>query len=459
MSRKAGPFLGKWWVAGNKDQSVGGRLDLADSFSLHTVEGLKSESGVGVQDMSRFIVEGESLGTCITLFECIGSRHTYSNRQTQHEVFSPTVLTGPRHFDDPGCSKFDRISFRLDNLNQFTNRRSFKTSHAPGDIFTVTHSVVPDLVAQLDGANVMISPTTERSVGLNRIELTSTECFYIELSERRSLEELMYKYIRPLRYLITLATATDCGIHDLWVADTKTLEEDRHGYFEVHLWKSKPEDLTRRVVNPNMRFSLHSDIRRPTFPFEDMVPRWFQISEKYGPALDLIFSLRTSVGYLESKVFAIASALEAVHQKLFPEAGKRTPEQNMRLQEILGCAPSAHVEWLRKALANSHQPSYSQRVRELLNYAGEPMARTISKLNEWVILVANARNGIAHARGVNDDEIVRTINLMRSIQMLAEALLLKELGLTASEFMWLAEHDFEWRAVRPGLVDSYPHIF
>src|SRR6266704_5086889 len=260
-------------------------------------------------------------------------------------------------------------------------------------------------------------------------------------------ERIVALRLRPTVGDLSLATAEDCEFTELRVAQHGELADGPSAY-SVHQWQ-KHEAEQRLIIAHNMRFSLDSALGRPALTLGDLLPRWFAITAKYGPVLDLVFSLRPGIGYLESNVFAIASSLEGIHRKLFQGASKRTATQKERLESICRAAPPEHREWLLRALAHSHEPSFPERIRQLVEHAGEAVAYQLGDLDMWTGLVGKARNNIAHARGLSAADVVGTVRLMQSMQMLAEVILVREIGISKDQCADLIKGDFEWRQVRP----------
>jgi hypothetical protein len=450
-------FAGKWWIAGNRNDQTGGTLELGSSYTLETVEELRDKSGFHLRDLGMFTVNGQSLGQCISMFDCYERSETYHPENIHHTIIASSVLIGPAHIEDAQEARFDWASFRLQHIDQFANRRIFAIEHG-NVVDTVSVSHPEALVAEIPGARLRLERLGGSSWdSLDRVELRSNEVLFLELDDAVSLDDLFYLYVRPLRQLMSLATAESCELTDLRVGKRDEMDSPLDVY-SVHGWQ-KHETEERPVIAHNMRFSLDATIGRPHFELAELIPRWFKVSAKYGPVLDLVFSLHEGIGYLENNVFAIASALEGVHSKLFSGAGRRTVPQTERLESVLRSAPSEHREWLARALARSHEPSFAERIRQLVAYAGEAVAHQLGDLDKWTSLVAQARNNIAHAKGIGATNIARTVRLMQSMQMLAEVVLLREIGLSQQTCADLLKSDYEWRQVRPQLIRAHPELF
>jgi hypothetical protein len=452
-------FPGKWWIAGSDNLQAGGILELGESFLLRTVEEIRSTLGLRLRDLGPVTINGQSAGHRLSLFDCHQESETFHPENVQQQIRALRVLEGPQHFADWASITVDRAVFCLYNLDTFANRRVFDTDvHASGVTINLTRPAI--LTATLPGGRLHLDRTEGYSLGgsLVRAEISSRECLVLELEDEVHIDDLFYRYLRPLQQLMSLATAEDCKVVELRVGRSRDLEETPGDYYSVHHWRQPGPD-EQSVVTPNMRFSLDQQSARPHFTLAEVVPIWFSVTEKYGPALDLVFSLRSEIGYLESNLFAIACALESMHRKLFPESGKRTADQEARLQAILKNAPADHETWLKSALSRSHEPSFPARIKQLVDYAGEATARQFGDIDKWTRLVAAARNGIAHGRGLGNADAVGAVHLMQSMLMLAEVVLIRELGLSSGQRDDLVRRDFEWSTVRQRLVSSHPELF
>jgi hypothetical protein len=461
MSSEELIFPGEWWFPGNEEGWVPGTLELGSAFMLKTMADMRDANGNSLElgGPATPLLHGRSLGRCFTLLDCQLRRERVFGGGTHLQIFSPVILIGERNFPtDDVC--FDRACLRLDNLNAFANRRTLEYSRSEGnDKRTVVFNKPPDLQADMPGGRLRLGRRSRITSGFDRAEVSSMEFFLLELQDELALDNLLYSYVRPLQQLLSLATAEECNFYELEVARDRDRGENYWHYYQVHLWRREVHAGSRNVANPNMRFSLKSTLGRPEVTFSEVIPRWFAIQEKYGSVLDLVFSLRSGIGYLESQIFAIASSLEGMHRKLFPGAAKRTPEHRERLEAIIASAPQEHKEWLSRALVRSHEPSFANRVHDLVNYAGPAVASLLGDVDEWTKMVGRARNDVGHAKGIETTDVLAKVRLMRSIQMLAEFVLLRELGLTQDQCDSLLTLDAEWNSVSAKLQESYPELF
>lgn len=160
--------------------------------------------------------------------------------------------------------------------------------------------------------------------------------------------------------------------------------------------------------------------------------RWYALQERLSFVCDLIFSLRSdTAGYLEQQMFTIASAIEGLHRGLNPQ-----------LEEKTG------------------RPSYTFRVRELLRDTGHLMSAIVGNEEAWTRQLRDIRNGLGHVLPSQDAKTFhQVVAMLKSAQLFAEVVLLRQLGFTDAECRRSIEHHWERQNVRAFVERYFPEWF
>jgi hypothetical protein len=154
------------------------------------------------------------------------------------------------------------------------------------------------------------------------------------------------------------------------------------------------------------------------------------------------------------------SALEGMHGALVPDSGKKTPADKAKEAEILSAIPEEYREWLDRKLQNSHMPSLLDRILSLATRVGNIMPSTVGAPYEWARRVRDMRNAVAHASSYKGTDYYRKgFLILQSAQMLAEVLLLQEMGFSERDCEQIRNRDFTWSALRPRFRTEFPSWF
>jgi hypothetical protein len=275
------------------------------------------------------------VGLCLTLLDntqlmasTVGGD---DGEDIERSVVSGTVLIGDSHLDALEDCKFNRVSLRLTNLDQWINRSPFKWSRTSTESLEALN--LPTLQATAPGCEILLYRRTSSHHGwLNESGYRSHEVIELRLAERHPLDELEYRFVRPLEQLLTLAAGSHCEVLELNVGTDDPSVPTRSAWpyvsYAVRRRSSDTAGSDQPVIRQNMRFGMNCAEYPPNIDFGVAVPRWFALQESLSSVCDLIFSVRTGTdGYLEQQMFTIASAIEGLHRGLNPEL-RRRPTMN-----------------------------------------------------------------------------------------------------------------------------------
>ncbi|OII18440.1 hypothetical protein BIV01_02535 [Curtobacterium sp. MCBA15_013] len=198
--------------------------------------------------------------------------------------------------------------------------------------------------------------------------------------------------------------------------------------FQRLVVKARPDD----EAEPARNFLLTLRDR----PFEDLLPLWLDVREKFAAARSMILGLHyVTDGYLESRLVTAVSAAESMHRALDPKPPIPQEEFKELRKQILAVDP-AWKTWLAERF-NDHTnvPTLRERLLELAERVGPAGAAAVADIPAWATTAKNARNTIAHAGAAKGDfdrlhAVVETTSAVVILNLLYELGVPKERLLT-----------------------------
>ncbi|WP_157751840.1 ApeA N-terminal domain 1-containing protein [Actinoplanes derwentensis] len=468
-------FMGQWWLPGQNKRRSPGTLIMGDHSPELSLSSLSDMSINHIDDTTWPdipIMHGASMGNCLTLLDVLTTKVSSSLGSRSEETRSTfnvgTALVGQSHLNSTEECRFNHASIQLPNFNEWVNRSPYRWTFS-NSTTAVELAPLPPLRADVDGCKITAWRSTTSKIGrLSSAGFTSYEVIELRLDERLPLEEIEYRYIRPLEQLISLATGTSCQAFNIEVGiyddpEGNTAEPSISSY-AVRRTKTDMEMQEDAKIRQHMRFGMNCKEFPPNIEFPELVPKWFSLQAKISTVCDLIFSGRQkSGGYLQQKMFTIASALEGLHRGLNPGYEKKSPAERARNNAIIEAVHDTlpqHRNWLKDAIASAHRKTYSFRIQELLNKTDNLMSEVVGNEVEWTRQLTGIRNGIGHVLASQDKKTVEQVfAILQSAQLLAEMILLRELGFSTHECRRSFEHHWEINSARHHVKKGFPEWF
>jgi hypothetical protein len=467
-------FVGQWWQPDQPDERSPGTLQIGTGhpeLQLHATSAAQSAPSRRGDRFDVPVLYGRSMGTCLTLLDITETSRSTTRvgelQETHRVLFVGTVLVGENHVTSAADCRFNRALLQLSNLNEWVNRSPFRWSFA-GPVETVELLDLPTLRASIPGCEIALDRTAVSHHGhLTDSGFTSHEVIGLRFDEPQPLEELEYRFIRPLEQLLTLATGTSCTAFDVQVGNDNGSDGLGSWPLITYTVRRRNTDMAqqdRPRIREHMRFGMNSAGYPPDINVGEFIPRWFALQAQLGTVCDLIFSLRSDTsGYLQEQLFSIASALEGMHRRLNPQYEKKTADDRARNSEVLEAVRAGrpeHHDWLKDAIAHAHRKSYAFRISELLDQTDHVMAEVVGNETKWTQQLRDVRDGIGHVLPRQDDKTVpQMIAMLKSAQLLAELVLLRQLGFTPAECRSCLGHHWELDNVREHVKKGYPKWF
>jgi hypothetical protein len=412
------PFDGRWWIPETPEESVAGRLSLEEGFwRLVLFDWLGEWDEEHTDKPPALLLHGMVGGTPITVSDLVsgGWKSIAGERPFQTRYAVNTVIAGIHTTTE---ARYRGAQVRLLNLNEWANRRPWRFSE--DDIYSVTVEPHEGLSASVSGANVSLwRGRSQNGAGsLSEIRLTSDERVHFEFTQAIQLDEIEHDYIRPLRGLLELAATAPGETLEFLV----TPEGDEEGWHTGAVLSAEARRPPPEPIYPFFFLFTLADL-----PFEEVIPKWWDLHKRLGVVADL---LATTEGYVGQQFLNAASAIEGYHRHLTPRV-RKTPEHRARLRVIRDAVPERDRSWVMEHLAFSHEPTFSERVDYVINRAGETFSSAIPELGAWKKWVKDGRNAVAHRDPgmVDVDAEWRvTVRVTDTIRWALTLALLKDLG-------------------------------
>lgn len=158
------------------------------------------------------------------------------------------------------------------------------------------------------------------------------------------------------------------------------------------------------------------------------MPTWWPLQSELGVTTDLLASVR-STNFVGNTFLNAATAIESYHRHTRTSVSSKSHEDRLtRIKEHLN---SRDRGWLNRFLKHSHEPTYAQRIDDVVAEAGSFFTDAVGNAGSWRDWIVGARNGVAHRDPamINvDREWLLAIRITTSIQLLMSIVLLKALG-------------------------------
>jgi hypothetical protein len=283
------------------------------------------------------------------------------------------------------------------------------------------------------------------------------ERFVLDLEAPLSPMEIERQYIRPLKYLIALATGEFCDVESFQVAQAFHSDERfRDLWYEVEPYRGRWEPFVPRGVDSaSMLFTLDQ------YEFAELIPQWFDLVELCGPTIDLIFALDGPGNvFVSNRLFNAVAAVEGLHQQLYPESRETVKANQKRVDRIAKKVDDIEErKWLRSRLAGSHRPFLRERLQDLLSLAGSAMEEVIGNSEAWIRRVKNLRDLIGHGASVDESDLSVQVRLTTSLELLYRAILLRRIGFEDAECRDRIMASLNWSYLPAAMRHDVPEIF
>lgn len=452
----SGPYEGLWWIPGRRDRQIGGVLELGQKFELRTM-GSFADDGMPRNQLDARVLHGLAPKRAITLLDCKQRNFSFTlGGLTTLSITAQIALIGHYHLDDEAKAIFDRVIVELDNLTAWAQRRRIETEYSDNGQMIARHVPQTEMAVALPDATLRLRGRLDFDDSDHRVAWEHHEQIVIELAKPLPILELENRYIRPLRYLLNLATGETCNVQSFSVANSAHLDP-RPGllWFAVDFYQGRVAPPPRKSIDPHdMVFTLDQ------CEFGKLIPRWFEIIVKFGISLDLLFALSSPGNiYVSNRLFNAVSAVEGLHQRLYPDTGDLKKAHRRRVKSITEAVGEDDRAWLNERLASAYRPLLRQRLAELLDRAGSTLDQYVGNRDEWIKKVKKLRDLIGHGVDQVEKDLAMQVRLTATVELLYRVILLRELGFTNEQCVDIVTKNRNWSYLPAALRRDVPDLF
>jgi len=451
-------WTGHWWRPDTPDAKVPGilRFDPRKGVSLRLIGGWdyrvtrKNDNGstsVMAESQSWPMIHGQVENDVVTLLgvtlRSAGSfgLHNFSEPPTRMQLKAQTALVGAL-LTEPDEPAFIASATTVENLTQWSQYSGITMNFfAPVEVGSAIGSIE---IGRLEGLTAELGTVTaklhqlawhpyaeqRRSGTLARIKEHASVEFVSE--EPRPLDEWI-GYLSAVGDLISLSTLSACALITMRVFLPPTPERYREGH-PMRNQRHEVAVYTTRVVRPRPEKDAHDAwqmiLTLDDLSFDQLLPRWMDIHERFASARGMILGLRyVTGGYLETQVVTAVAAAESFHRSL--DAPAPIPEDEFKALRklLLDAAPAKFKDWLAARIVRN-EVTLKQRLVDLATRPGEFMAELVPDPDKWAKAAGDARNTLAHV-GSSDQELEDLYVVVRVTEAVVIMNLLHELGVPA----------------------------
>lgn len=447
-------WTGHWWLPEQPDRTVPGvlRYDPDEGLRLSLIGGFEDRvmrefgnGGVAVMEGSRSwpVILGVAENKEITLLGCypVSSKSYGIGLDGPHKqtVSALTALVGA-HLEGEGDEVFTSTLVSVENLKRwaassvFTGTMGMKDKCLDGrGTISVEPADEPSVV--VDGTTVTLAhehtlPRFEEVRGQTIGRMKDT--VFIRFQPKNAISLVTARELaKAVQDLVSLATHRASAI--LWLR-LRMPPEDRdypEGYpvrdreVAAYFQGTVRGDAEAKAVDHHAVLFTCEHV-----PFEEIVPRWWQIRETFLAASNMVLGLRYAPArYVEGNLLTAVGAAEVMHRALDIDLPRLRREDFETLRaRLLENTPEEHQSWVKGAIRN--EPTLRDRLRSL---AGLPDAEAMEKLvpdvEHWAKVATQARNDLAHTGQTPRQSIDELITAVKVTTAVVVMNLLQALGL------------------------------
>ncbi|MHA6694643.1 HEPN domain-containing protein [Homoserinimonas sp. A520] len=170
-------------------------------------------------------------------------------------------------------------------------------------------------------------------------------------------------------------------------------------------------------------------------PFEDLIPRWFELRAMFKAALDMVLGLTyLTDGYLQTRVVSAVSAAEAFHRALNTSPPLSDAEHSSLRDVLFAAVPGQYRQWLHDR-TRYNQPTLRERLVDLARRPGPFMKDLVPNPDSWAKAAAHSRDGVAHFGTVGHSRYDELHAIVRVTAAVVTMNLLGELGISQDRML------------------------
>jgi hypothetical protein len=437
---------GIWWIADDPSRRFTGQLTFSQDSGLR-LETLDSDfEPPDFKDLfsdasssSALIVGVMANGKYASLVDCLQSGTHVLSSGVVARSFIPHALVIGAQYESVDEIRFDAVAAEITNLLEWMGNPGIDVSYSKG---TINASYVPQEKITVNVRNASITfakgiETEHKGYGLT---LTESAHVFVETHQPVPLSNLYDVMLRPIQYLLTLASRQVCPIIEL-TCFANDIVDDRHPGTtrRIPLTIVYPQILPlehrdRTVFTQEMLFNLGTIRER----LESLMPAWYEAMTRLSGTMTQLFAIRYApFAYVEQRFTAATLAVEAFHRSEMSNEAMPTEQFRERRKAILSLVQPEWRDWLQQQIGRN-DPSLRVRLTEIMGLVPNVANLLVDDHVKFANLVVKKRNALAHNLAANDKSVFDNKTLFFvtfAISSLVEACLLLNIGFREDEVL------------------------
>lgn len=405
---------GVWWFPHSPEERLAGVLKYNDTKGGH----LRLIGGSFVAQTTRKSYENydydlicglSSNGKLVTLWQCNDDGTTFVDGRYYGQDISINIILWGCHFPSIDDIQFTKLEINYTFLEQWLNHQTFKSEwlykesgERTGYSLQYNYPQIPE--NKFQGIKVGFSYRISSREQLNSSGIT--QFAYVEIESESSLhyDNFQKHLIYPLRNFLSLGIGRTIVPNSIsgWSSIKMPDGIVSHCHTEIYASHAGYDVPIPNTLIPDKMLFTYKDMAEG---LDNYLSKWFDLSTKIAPVMDLYFSLffiRSM--YLHSQFLTLAQALETYHRRLYE--GTYIPADDYEeIKQILYAAiPDILDNDLKKKLKDvlkyANEFSLRKRIRAILEEVLKPYKTTVDLLvdnpKKFANDLHNLRNHLTH---------------------------------------------------------------
>ncbi|MGH2967077.1 MAG: HEPN domain-containing protein [Solirubrobacterales bacterium] len=431
-----GEFAGQWWLPDQPERRFGGVLKLVpgEEPTLHVMASISTlQERFASDPIEHPVILGTiATGKAVTLlraFESGGQVNFMAPDSGDTVIRAARALVGD-HFEAAEQARFRAITVRLSSLSGWLPppliKRDIDHDHGRLARAVLTFVPEPDIEVRLPFGRLSLG-FDYRLAGNQRdnAEITQGTWVTARANRRNALDWWLKRLVKPLRYLLALATERPIELTEMYLQPTANGTEN-----QVELvWASdRLPDMPSSALDAHQMLFWYADLADR---LDSALASWFAAVEVLEDVFDQYFAtFNTTRSYVETRFLMTVGAAEAYHRERIGGTDASVGVHRERVSQARkGVAPE-HREWLDSRLGN--EPALLQRIVDLCVDVPQVAGLVVGEdLTAFARAIRDARNFRTHMdrRRLAPGGRLNLVRLSAQLGVILEAVMLRrELG-------------------------------
>ncbi|MCA9837611.1 MAG: hypothetical protein KC422_11880 [Trueperaceae bacterium] len=482
-------FQGIWWVPEYENQKLSGILTFEDNRIRLRLIGQFFDRDIG-EDLQRIeVIHGvtygskdsekphqEVAGRFIILQNCLQVNHNFSfGNSSLYDSLPTNTFSTLNAFVFPNSNfvkdtslNFHKVKIQFSHLpdfavvgaNPITIKREFDSNEYLNSLKTeFKFQVFPS--AKIKDINLEFEQGLKTSGDRKReFAIKPSISFKLSSNVPLSLDDWQSNFITPLQHFLTLATTEVNYVTKLEVFNDSNVES-----IEIEKGNTIFQEIPIDVINEETLEYGNKTFNQAVFQlftlkdivdrFSRVMPDWYKLYEKHRVVQNLLFGVLFSKRiYIEDRFLNLARALEVYHRTKYPRGIMPTEDFKKLRDSIISQVKTEQQKWLKEKLAWANELSLNERLQGLLKDLADLELSNTLNIDEEKIgkRIKDSRNQLTHyssrSKSVSPSELTWLSYLM---EYLLQALLLKEIGFSATRIKNGSNFDFRMEKIKNAL--------